>query len=103
MKTTTIYVVTVFQKIDNSLDSSLTFGDRRCVGWFESMDEADWAVTNNIADMHNNFYEYAIIERIEPGIFMVDTDRVIYQWNNDKYEKIEIPKELTTVSNFGIG
>ena len=67
-------------------------------GHKEASEQDYWGV-----DMHNNFYEYAIIERIEPGIFMVDTDRVIYQWNNDKYEKIETPKELTTVSNFGIG
>lgn len=106
-----IFVVTVFQKIDheplpNDPSKYLpSFGDRRCVGWFDNFQEADCAVINNFSNMHNDFYEYAIIEKMESGILTVDIDRVVYKWNSKKsqYEAIDTPVELSKSSNFGIG
>ena len=104
-----IYVVTVFQKISHKPISDMIdfhdFGDRHCVGWLDSFEEANCAVENNFSDIHDNMYEYAIIEKMEPGICVPDIDRVVYKWNADlkRYEKIETPIELSKVSNFGIG
>ncbi|MBQ8218470.1 MAG: hypothetical protein IJZ79_01860 [Bacilli bacterium] len=106
-----IFVVTVFQKIDHEplLDDPSkylpNFGERRCVGWFDNFQEADYAVINNFSNMHDDFYEYAIIEKIESGILTVDIDRVVYKWNSEKsqYEAIDTPVELSKSSNFGIG
>lgn len=112
-----IYTVTVFQKIEreplfNDPSKYLpTFGDRRCVGWYSNLPEADCAVTNNFSNIHtaDDFctYDYAIIEKIESGLLMPDLERerVVYKWNDTKnqFEKIDTPVELSTCSNFGIG
>lgn len=104
-----IYTVTVFQKIarnpKDSEDYIPDFGDLWCVGWFDNWDEANCAVTNNFDNIHDNFYDYAIIEKVEPGIFSVDIDRTVYQWNPslDGYREIETPEEVNKSSNFGIG
>ena len=102
-----IYVVTVFQKISPRLicPNIYDFGDRRCVGWFSCIDEANCAVENNFSDIHENMYDYAIIETMEPGLHIPDSHRMVYKWNNEKnsYEKIVTPPELLHASNFGIG
>lgn len=99
----TIFLVTTFQTINDEVPP--TFGERRCVGWFDNFNEAENAILNNFEDMHNSMYKYAIIEEMDPGILAVDNinKRCLYKWQNNKYEKIEIPKCLECVSNFGIG
>ena len=106
-----IYVVTVFQKIShnhvNDEDNTYIpeFGERRCVGWFESLSEAKYAVENNFSNIRDDLYNYAIIEQMEPGILIPDIDRFVYIWdkNTKLFTPIETPEELSKVSNFGIG
>ena len=104
-----IYTVTVFQKIARNPQDETNYipeyGDTWCVGWFDNLDEASCAVENNFEDIHDDFYDYAIIEKIEPGIFNVEIDRILYKWNPnlDGYEQIDIPEEIEKSSNFGIG
>lgn len=100
-----IYTVTAFQRIRHSeINKNLPeFGERRCVGWFSNKDEAEFAVENNINDIHENFYEYVIIEKLDSGIKLPDIERYLYKWKKDKYKRIDIPTELNIVSNFGIG
>lgn len=106
-----IYAVTVFQKIsheqlfEDPTKYIPSFGDHRCVGWFDNFPEAKCAVENNFSNMHDNMYEYAIIESYEPGILLPETSRTLFKWNtnNSQYEPIEIPIELSKISNFGIG
>lgn len=105
----TIYTVTMFQKIGHN--ESITsphiydFGYRRCVGWFDCFEEADCAVRNNFSNTQDDTYNYAIIEKMGPGILTVDLERVVYKWNEEKrsYEKITTPPELEHICNFGMG
>lgn len=106
-----IHVVTVFQKISHEPllnDSSRympDFGNRRCVGWYEDIHEAKCAVENNFSNIHEDDFNYAIIETYEPGILCNEIARELYKWNSttNSYELIDIPVELSKVSNFGIG
>ena len=100
-----IYTVTAFQRIRHSkvCDYMPDFGERRCMGWFSTKEEAENAVENNINDIYENFYEYAIIEKVDSGIKLPDVERYLYKWENDKYKPIDIPIELNNISNFGIG
>lgn len=107
----TVYIITAFQTISRFQVKNLSypdFGERWCVGWYEDFLEAETAVVNNWGNLHNDMYEYAIIEEMEPGICMSDRNRFLYKWNSacDQYERIEddkIPQEVKTCSNFGIG
>ncbi len=101
-----IYTVTAFQRIRHSKVGNLylpDFGDRRCVGWFKTKDEAENAIVNNFNDIYENMYTYAVIEEMEPGIKLPETKRYLYEWKNSGYESIQLPLELGRYSNFGIG
>lgn len=108
-----IYTVTAFQKISrsqiNENEYLPDFGEKRCIGWFPTFEEANCAVTLSFEDIHDiegdYLYDYVIIEKMDPGIFTVDSERYLYKWNNNlnAYERIEEPVELNLVSNFGIG
>ena len=101
-----IYIVTVVQKIDlEEIDGCLltNFGTRRCVGWFDNFDEANNAVENNFSNMHDDMFEYVVIEKIESGILVVDSEQYVYKWNGEGYINIETPNAMINVSNFGIG
>ncbi len=102
---TGIYLITVIQKIENTSDNLHEFGDIRCVGYFESKEEADNAVVNNWCNIHDNMYQYAIIEYIEPGILLQDLHRYFYEWNEEKkqYEPKNEPKSIKGYCNFSIG
>lgn len=103
-----IYTVTVFQNIKhNMLDKHRyipTFGDRRCLGWFNNIDEAKTSIKDHAKDMNNDgTYNYAIIEEMPTGILVQDTNRLLYKWNGSDFEEIHIPTELEHSCNFGIG
>jgi len=94
----------VFQTIKLDESSSMPyFGDRRCVGWFESFSEADYAIRHNHKNIHNDMYNYAIIEVMEDGVLINETNRVLYKWNGQQYEPIAEPEILSKYRNFGIG
>lgn len=100
---TTIHTVTVFQKIEKSNTKYPNIINRRCVGYFADFDEAENAVLENFSDIHENMYDYVIIEEMEPGLKLSDITRSLYHWNGNSYEKIDIPETLKYLSNFGMG
>ena len=100
---TTIHTVTVFQKIEKSDTKYPNIINRRCVGYFTDFNEAENAVLENFSDIHENMYDYVIIEEMEPGLKLSDITRSLYHWNGNSYEKIDIPETLKYLSNFSIG
>lgn len=100
---TTIHTVTVFQKIEKSDTKYPNIINRRCVGYFNDFDEAENAVLENFSDIHENMYDYVIIEEMEPGLKLSDITRSLYHWNGNSYEKIDIPETLKYLSNFSMG
>ena len=100
---TTIHAVTVFQKIEKSNTKYPNIINRRCVGYFAHFDAAENAVLENFSDIHENMYDYVIIEEMEPGLKLSDITRSLYHWNGNSYEKIDIPETLKYLSNFSMG
>lgn len=99
----TIFLITVIQKIQRSSNHIPDLGDTRCLGWYSNLDEAKFAVENNFNDMHEDLYEYAVIEEMNPGLKIPEKSRIFYQWKNNSYQEINIPNEVVILSNFGIG
>lgn len=100
---TTIHTVTVFQKIEKSNTKYPNIINRRCVGYYNNFYEAENAVLENFSDIHENMYDYVIIEEMEPGLKLSDITRSLYHWNGNSYEKIDIPETLKYLSNFSMG
>lgn len=98
-----IYTVTGFQKAELNNFKLPEIGEHRCVGFYPTFFEAENAVMENFNDIHDNMYQFVIIEEISPGIKQLDTRRSLYQWDGNKYVNIPFPIILKQLSNFGIG
>lgn len=95
-----MYFVTVFEKLP-SADYPDT-GDKLCVGFFASYKEAHGVVANNIGDIHEQTYTYAVIERIEEGVYSQFDRRWFYKFANKGYEPIQTPEETKNWGNYSI-
>ena len=52
------------------------------------------SVHRNVTDMHETIYPYAIIERLDPGLFHVPKEREWFGWDEEKdgFYEIETPE-----------
>lgn len=101
-----IYPITVFEKIDNEKLTNLpTFGDRRCIGFFDNVEEAIYQLSLHGKKIRDKMYNYCIIEEISDGLYKSNGNRYLYKWSDkeQRYIQIDEPKEIHMVSNFGIG
>ena len=104
-----IYTVTMIQDIDlelldeNSSTFLPTFGDKRCVGYYNILEDAQNAVESNLKNIYDNFYNYCIIEETPEGICEYSNNIYVYKWNKNHYEHITKPLELDNTYGFGIG
>ena len=108
-----IYVITIMTKVEEMVSSSgkkmgiPDFGDSRTTGYYYTYDDARDAVVSNLYDMWETIYDYALIEKVAPGVFngASTDDRSLFKYNKDKdkYEPIEEPKILNHIYGIGIG
>ena len=63
-------------------------------GYYWRKEDAVRAVHRNVTDMHETIYPYAIIERLEPGLFPVPQEREWFGWVEEKdgFYEIETPE-----------
>ena len=61
-------------------------------GYYWSLEEAIDAVHRNVTDMHETIYPYAIIERLDHGLFPVPKERRWFGWEEEKDGFYETPK-----------
>lgn len=61
--------------------------DTRCVGYFKTFEEAENIILNNVGDINETIYDYAVIENIPEGLYQYDQNASWYKWNNGRYEK----------------
>lgn len=68
----------------------------RCVGYYKKKEDAIYAVENNVCDIFEMTYNYAVIEIIEEGLYEIDVDPLFFKYNfkKKKYEKCKKPEIL---------
>ena len=101
-----IITMTVFERIDTEKTTNLpTFGDRRCLGFFTTIEEAMHVLSTYPERIHNKQYDYCVLEEYRPGIFLKSDNRYFYKWSSEKQQYLEIDedKQVHKVTNFGIG
>ena len=107
-----IYVITMIQKLKPSAKSDLFLEDagERIVGFYFNKDTAFKRVKENAVDINEaGYYPYALIEKIEEGIynpaFQEGEDRWLFQYNEKKncYEQIPEPEFLHNKCGFSMG
>ena len=77
-------------------------GNARTVGFVETLEKAGEILLNNVGDLWESIYQYAVIEDISPGIYSVPEDRCFFKFDEDRqgYYPIEEPEELKNVAVF---
>ncbi|SNX54151.1 hypothetical protein [Thermoanaerobacterium sp. RBIITD] len=98
-----MYFITVIEDFDKDYGVK---GCSRCVGYYNTFEKANKAVRENKCDLWETCYNYAVIEKIEEGLYQTSYEkRWFYKFDCDKgiYEPIEEPEEVKHWCNFAIG
>lgn len=109
-----IYTVTVLCDIRERITSDgrksgfPEFGDSRVVGYYFDFDDAVNAVLENWGDIHEGCYNYAVVEKVEAGLYRpaASDDRLVFKWDHAHdtyYQMLEEPKVLRHVCGISIG
>ena len=97
----TMYFLTTVQTRENKII------DTRCVGYFDTYEEALFVVLENSCDIHEGIYDYAVIETIPSGLYRYSLNSHWFRFSEDKtrlYEEIIIaPDFAKNVTGFAIG
>lgn len=105
-----IYTVTMLQRMTNIHFKDNVylpdFGDRRCIGYFESLFSALNAI--KVCNLHRKDYEYCIIEELPEGIYKDTSQRWLFKrYGNDEEGYVYLPciepSIIANVRNFSIG
>lgn len=90
-----MYFITTVEEKDGKIK------DTRCVGYVDTMYEAERIVANNRYDIFEYCYNYAVIEAVPSGVYQYDNEpkwyKIVPQEENSYYEEIEKPKWANTV------
>jgi hypothetical protein len=102
-----MYFITTIEKLPN-LKGNTTCGATRCVGYYETFNEANETVINNECDICEYLYDYCVIEKVSPGLYqyaMRGIDRWFYKFNDEtkQYDPIDEPEEFAHLVGLGIG
>ena len=74
----------------------------RCWGWYKEYDDARHDIENNVSDMHECFYKYALIEETGEGTHARPNKITWFMWNRDdeRYEECEEPEAAKRTIGF---
>ena len=99
-----IYTVMTCTKLEMA-NRRPTLGSARLVGFFTTLNKAAVAVEYNHGDIWEGCYDYAIIEKIEEGLYGTTHERWFYMYikTAGKYVRIEEPEGFKHFCGFGIG
>lgn len=100
-----MYFITVFDKVEPNEMYYAEFGDQRTWGYYPKYEMAVNALHENRTDMHEGCYEYALIEKIGPGICANVEEKQWFKWDKEQrgYFEIEEPECVKCITNFAIG
>ena len=96
----TYYFITVFRTYDEHGPHGM-----RCWGFYKDFSNAMATVRNNITDLWETIYDYAVIEEYYEGIGQTTFNHWFFKYNQklDEYQQINQPEELRHYAGFALG
>lgn len=96
-----MYFITVFENVAEWPNT----GDQRAWGYYYKFADAKRAVENNLTNLHENCYNYALIERIDQGICGYAEQMQWYVWDyeNQRYTEMDQPESMKRLCNLALG
>lgn len=81
------------------------FGCTRLVGWYPDFIRASSAVTENMLDINETCYDYALIEECSSGIYHPAEQRWWYEFDREsgEYKQIDEPECIKRFCGFTFG
>lgn len=99
-----LYFVTVIGT--RNWDGKEEYDRSRCWGYYYNLDDAITAIVENHTDIHECWYDYAVIESVPWGVLPIGTEELKwFKWNAeaDRYELISKPEFSNQIVNWAIG
>lgn len=76
----------------------------RCVGYFNSYEEAEDVVRGNYGDLYEQgYYDYVVIENIPEGLYQYDLEPVFFKWDSEVFKKCNRPEGLENICGLSLG
>ena len=87
------------------IDKEGRFSDSRCWGYYDNSKDCVWDLHCNHTDMAEYYYNYAVIEKINPGIAQYPTQRQFFKYDKERdgFFEIEEPEWASHLCNFSLG
>ena len=100
-----MYFITVFETLEPDEFFFVKYGDKRTWGYYPEYQTAVNALHEDRCYMHENCYQYAVVEKIGYGITAHVESRQWFKWDEDKsgFFEIKEPECVKHVTNFAIG
>ncbi len=76
----------------------------KCVGYYTSKELAEIAVKENLSDIYENIYNYAVIENFGPGTHPECRERLFFKFDESsmKYIPTDEPEQSKHIERFAI-
>ena len=95
------------EKLEEDRRGWADLGTTAMPGWYSTKSDAFEAVQNNCCDINEKFFDYALIEAIDEGLYNPATndDRWWFKYNKDTdmYEPIDEPSCVRHECGFTVG
>jgi hypothetical protein len=90
------------KKISKDQRKYFTIIDSRTCGWFFKFENAEETIFKNYYDIHEECYNYAIIEECKEGLFGSLDEKLEhwYKWKDGRYKSAQKPKEYKGIVDF---
>lgn len=100
-----IYTITTLRIEHNDEHNADYIAASRCVGFFKTLEEAENILNNNVGDIFEFYYNYAVVEKMHPGLYPHDLNFKTYKFDMEKkgFFSCEKPTALENTGSFGIG
>lgn len=105
MRDIPIYFITVMEKLEPHKNFYCATGSTRCWGFYFDRQQALQTIHNNVTDLWETCYNYAVLEEYYEGVAPLCESRQFFKYNReqDKYIEIEEPECTQHICNFAIG
>ena len=99
-----MYFITCFSRYEpNTRIGVPDIGSARTFGYYADRDEAIEVVKKNNCDIQERIYRYAVIEHIPEGLYNLATERLFFEWNEEKEEFEPIEPFIDCWGNYAFG
>ena len=100
-----MWFITVMEKLEPDEVGWPDFGCTRTPGYYECYEDCKHAIINNVCDIWEYCYDFAVMEHYHPGVYPYVDHREWFKFDREawKYLPIPEPEFCKHIGNIAIG